>query len=122
MLSLLLRVSHYFSTFDGPATAPEIDLARRGLGGIPSIWHSPTTRQPGGSPRRNRRMRHLALLPGWRVVALQEIDGMPHPTHLTQVAAALWPAILEICPPGEGTFWLRADPIRSSTATQRCGP
>ena len=45
----------------GPVTAPEIDLARSGLGGIPSIWRSPTTRQLGGSPRRNRRMRHLPI-------------------------------------------------------------
>jgi len=56
-----------------------------GLCGIPSIWRSPTTRQPGGSPRRNRRVHHLALPPGWRVVARREIDEMPHFTHLTHV-------------------------------------
>jgi hypothetical protein len=54
-----------------------------GLCGIPSIWRSPTTRRPGGSPRWNRRMRRLALLPGWRVVALREVDGMSHPAHLS---------------------------------------
>jgi hypothetical protein len=53
-----------------------------------------------------------ALLPGWRVVAPREIDGMPHPTHLTQPQQLWWPVIPEICPPGEGIFWLRADPMR----------
>ncbi|MGH3845502.1 MAG: hypothetical protein ACRDS0_29350, partial [Pseudonocardiaceae bacterium] len=79
------------------------------LCGVPSIWRSPTTRQPGGSPRRNRRVRHLALLPGWRVVALREVDGMPHPAHLTQPQQFLWLVIPEICPPGEGIFgWVQA--------------
>jgi hypothetical protein len=45
------------------------DLAHWGLCGVPSTWHRPTTRQPGGSPRRNRSVRHPALPPGWRVVA-----------------------------------------------------
>lgn len=46
------------------------DLSRWELCGIPSTsWHSPTTRHPGGSPRRNRSVRCLALPPGCRVVA-----------------------------------------------------
>jgi hypothetical protein len=46
------------------------------------------------------------------VVALREIDGMPHPAHLTQPQQFLWLVILEICPPGEGILWLRTDPMR----------
>jgi hypothetical protein len=89
-----------------PSDGPRIRSCALGLCGIPSIWRSPTTWQPGGSPRRNRRVRHLALPPGWRVVALREIDGMPHPAHLTQPQQFLWLVILEICPPGEGIFWV----------------
>ena len=55
------------------------DLARWCSCGVPSTWHSPTTRQRGGSPRRNRHVRRPALPPGWRVVALQEVEGMPRP-------------------------------------------
>jgi hypothetical protein len=70
--------------------------------GIPSIWRSPTTRQPGGQPSTNRRVRNLALPPGCRVVALREVDGMPDPTHPTTLQALLVAAIPEICPPSEG--------------------
>jgi hypothetical protein len=55
-LSLLLQVSQYFSTSDGPTTAQEPILHAGVSCGIPSIWHSPTTRHPGGNPRRNRRV------------------------------------------------------------------
>jgi hypothetical protein len=65
------------------------DLARWGSCGIPSIWRSPTTRQPGGSPRPNRCVRRQALPPGCRVVALGEVDGMPHPAHPGSAAAVL---------------------------------
>jgi hypothetical protein len=64
--------------------------------GIPSIWRSPTTRQPGGSPHRNRCVRGLAPPPGWRVVALQEVEGMPHPAYLTQSQQFWWLVIPEI--------------------------
>jgi hypothetical protein len=33
------------------------------------------------SLRGNRRVRCLALPSGCRVVALREVDGMPHPAH-----------------------------------------
>ena len=90
--------------------------------GIPSIWRSPTTRQPGGSPQQNWCVRRLALPLGWRVVALREVEGMPHPAHLTQPQQFLWLVIPEICPPGEGISWLGAGSIReSSTAVQRSG-
>jgi hypothetical protein len=54
-----------------------------GLGGIPSAWRSPTTRPPGApgatsSP--HRRLSLPCLPPGHRVVALGEVDGMPHLT------------------------------------------
>jgi hypothetical protein len=64
---------------------------------------SPTTRQPGGSPQYNRCVRRLALPPGCRVVAHREVDGMPHPLpNPAWPQQCSWPAISEICPPGEG--------------------
>ena len=48
--------------------------------------------------------RRAALPPGRRVVALGEVDGMPHPTLPTDVArlpVRLRPS-RETCPPGEG--------------------
>jgi hypothetical protein len=48
-----------------------------GLGGIPSAWHSPTTRCPGGNIPPHRRPNLPCLPPGHRVVALGEVDGMP---------------------------------------------
>lgn len=51
------------------------DRPRWGSCGISSAWRSPTARHPGGSPRRCRRMRRLALPPGRRVVALGEVEG-----------------------------------------------
>jgi hypothetical protein len=64
---------------------------------------SPTTRQPGGSPPYNRCVRRLALPPGCRVVAHREVDGMPHPLpNPAWPQQCSWPAISEICPPGEG--------------------
>lgn len=70
--------------------------------------------------------------PGWRVVALREVDGTPHPARSTQPQQSGWLAIPETCLPGEGMVWLGptvlADvaPIRlcqrrRSTAVQRCG-
>lgn len=46
------------------------------------------------------------LPPGQRVVALVEIDGMPHPIPLPSpvVGLTLVLAIPEICLPGEGMF------------------
>ena len=82
------------------------DLARWGSCGVPSTWRSPTTRQPGGSPQQNRCVRCPALPPGWRVVALWEVDGMPHPAHPVLPQWFSWLAILEACPPGEGMVWL----------------
>src|SRR6185312_15226897 len=59
------------------------DLARWESCGIPSTWRSPTTRHPGGSPRRNRYLACLALPPGCRVVALgggrRDATPCPHP-------------------------------------------
>lgn len=122
MLSLLLRVSHYFLTFDGPATAPGIDLARWGLGGIPSIWCSPSTRQPGGGPRRNRHMHRLALLSGWRVVALREIDRMSHPNPLDlgRSSSGGWRSWRSVR--RRGHFWLRADPMRVEYCLAKARP
>ena len=56
---------------------------RRGWCGIPSTWHRPTTRRPGGSPRRTRTVPRAALPLGCRVVALREVVGMPHPAATT---------------------------------------
>jgi len=61
------------------AGLPVLSRPRRGSCGIPSTWHSPTTRRPGGSPRRVVTLPRAALPPGRRVVALREVDGMPHP-------------------------------------------
>jgi hypothetical protein len=90
---------------------------RCGSWGIPSAWRSPTARQPGGSPRRDRCVRRVALLPGWRVVALEGGRGDAHPAHLAQRQQFWWLAIPEVCPPGEGTvveidkiFWETKQP------------
>ncbi|MCA1695093.1 MAG: hypothetical protein LC749_10340, partial [Actinobacteria bacterium] len=42
--------------------------------------------------------------PGCRVVALREVDGMPHPAYPALPQQFLWLAIPAICPPGEGMF------------------
>jgi hypothetical protein len=63
---------------------------------------SPTTRQPGGSLQQNRYVRRLALPPGCRVVALGEVEEMPHPAQPGPAEQCSWPAISETCPPGEG--------------------
>jgi hypothetical protein len=60
----------------------------RGSWDIPSIWRSPITRQPGSSPRRKPLRASFGSAPGWRVIALGEIDG-PHPAHLNPTAAVL---------------------------------
>jgi len=72
-----------------PGDGPRNRSCTLGLGWHPVDLAQPDRTPAGGGPRRNRRMRRLALLPGWRVVALREIDGMPYSTHLTQAAAAL---------------------------------
>jgi hypothetical protein len=84
-----------------PGDGPGVDLGRWGSCGIPSTWHSPTTRHPGGNLRQNRRVHRLALPPGCRVVALREVDGMPHPAHPPS-RSNFEAGIPEICPPGEG--------------------
>jgi len=56
-----------------PGTQPHVRWC-----GIPSTWRSPTTRRPGGSPRRHATSPQSALPAGRRVVALGEVDGMPH--------------------------------------------
>jgi hypothetical protein len=84
------------------------NLARWESCGIPSTWHSPTTRQPGGSPRRNRHVRRRALSPGWRVVAPWEVDGMPHPTRLALPQQFSWLAIPETCLPRRGDGLVRS--------------
>ena len=43
------------------------------------------------------------------MVALREVDGMPHPAHPAQPQQPSWLVILETCPPGEGRFWLGGD-------------
>jgi hypothetical protein len=48
MVLLLLQVSQHFSTSNGPMTAQK-SIMNAGLCGIPSIWRSPTTRQPGAA-------------------------------------------------------------------------
>ncbi len=73
---------------------------------IGASWRSPTTRRPGGSPRRDRCVRRVALPPGCRVVALRGAGGMPPPpAHLAQPPQFWWLAISEVCPPGEGTIF-----------------
>jgi hypothetical protein len=81
-----------------------IVLARWESCGIPSSWHRPTTRLPGGSIPAHRRSRLPGLPPGSRVVALGEVGEMPHPAHTTEPGSALVSAIPEARPPGEGMF------------------
>lgn len=71
-------------------------------GGIPSVWRSPTTRQPGGSPRRDQGVRGAALSPGWRVVALEggRRDATPCPPG--PAAAVSWWLSRRGLPAGEG--------------------
>jgi len=86
-----------------PSDGPSVDLAGWGLCGVPSAWWSPTARQLGGSPRWNRHVRCPALPPGWRVVALGEGEGTPHPVHLTFAGGGYsLLAIPEVCLPDEG--------------------
>jgi hypothetical protein len=78
---------------------------------IGASWRSPITRQRGGSPRRNRHVRRLALPPGWRVVALGSTGChtlliQPLPRQFS------WLAIPETCPPGEGMVWVDLLPKR----------
>jgi len=49
--------------------------------GISSTWRSPTARHPGRSLSPFRRPILKSLRPGCRVVALGEVDEMPHPLH-----------------------------------------
>ncbi len=75
-------------------------LARWGR--VASRRQCPTARRPGGSPRWDRPA-SLSSAPGRRVVALGEVEGMPHPVPPDPASPALdWPAIPEACPPGEG--------------------
>jgi len=57
------------------------ELLRLGSGGwgvaIPSISRRATTRQPGSRARGRMRRFRRGLPPGWRVVGLRQIDGMP---------------------------------------------
>jgi hypothetical protein len=82
------------------------DLARWELCGVPSTWHRPTTRRPGGTIPAYRRSCLPGVPPVRRVVALGEVGGMPHPVTLTAPGLALVSAIPEICPPGEGMLCL----------------
>ena len=83
---------HSLSHSPRPGNQPGSRWPRRALRttpgscGIPSTWHRPTTRRPGGSPRRVVSLRRAALPPGRRVVALREVDGMPHPAATTSPA------------------------------------
>jgi hypothetical protein len=76
-------------------------------------------------------MRDPGLSPGWRVVALREVDETPHPP-LNPAAAILMVAIPETCLPGEGmlcsgtTAFVDVAPVRfcqrrQSAAAQRSG-
>jgi hypothetical protein len=88
---------------DHRLTVITYDLGRWWPCGIPSVWRSPTTRQPGGSPRRDRRVGRIALPPGWRVVALGGGRGDATPCLLGPTAAALMAGYPGGLPPGEGT-------------------
>jgi hypothetical protein len=57
------------------------------------------------------------------VVALREVDGMPHgtPGTPTRPQQLWWLAIPEICPPGEGILVGAGSIKEPSTALQRCG-
>lgn len=83
------------------------DLARWEPCGIPSAWRSPTARRPGGSPRRDRRQSSGSSVPGsscgspgGRSAGCHTLSTLPQPRP------HWWLAILEVCPPGEGMFWL----------------
>jgi hypothetical protein len=100
-LSLLLQISHYFPTSNGPATAQEsilhagIRVASRRSGaarphGIQGAALDEPARASSGSA------------PGMPRGSLGEVDGMPHPRPPTQPQQFSWLAIPEICPPGEG--------------------
>ena len=101
-----------------PRVRPDSESDRRGRGdtgtdlahwepwSIPSTWHRPTTRRPGGTIPAYRRSCLPGVPPVRRVVALGEVGGMPHPVTLTAPGLALVSAIPEICPPGEGMLCL----------------
>ena len=85
------------------------DLARWESCGIPSTWRSPTARQPEGSISPYRRQACQALPSGCRVVALWEVDGMPHPAHPSLTACRCARTIPETCRPARAGTSVKAD-------------
>jgi hypothetical protein len=92
-------------------------------------WHPVDLVQPDHAAARGQPSTELVcasspLPSGWRVVALQEVEGMPRPGPPDQSQQFLWLVIPEIClTAGEGISWLGAGSLRrSSTALQRSGP
>jgi hypothetical protein len=96
MLSLLLEVSRYFSTADGPTTAQE-SILHAGF-----VWYLVGLTQPGHAvPRAQHSLPTTGRAsPGHRVVAL-EGDGMPNPTP-TRAGLTLVSASPGAVLPGEG--------------------
>jgi hypothetical protein len=93
------------------------DFARWDSCGIPSIWHSPTTRQPGGNPRRNRHMRDPGFAPGCRVVALTAVLVAGHPGDLPQCEARA-PQIAKISWAIKQAVGLAVDPLAFTALTR----
>ena len=82
MLSILLQVSHYFLPSHGPVTAQK-SILHAG-----AVWHPVDLAQPDhtsarGQPSTDSARASSGSAPGWRVVALGEVDGMTHPAHPT---------------------------------------
>jgi hypothetical protein len=72
------------------------------------VWHPVALAQPDHTPARGQPSTQPTRAPPSSapgLVALEEVDGMPHPAHpaLPQQFSGL--AIPESCPPGEGMVW-----------------
>jgi hypothetical protein len=129
-------------TLEGPTRAPKLinlpghrrscrlsdvllttDLARWGWWGIPSAWQSPTTRQAGGSPRRNRRVCRPALSPAWRVVALRGGRGDAPPCPPSPAAAVLVAGpSRRSARPARAWFWLDPAALADVARLGECQP
>jgi hypothetical protein len=90
--------------------------------GIPSSWHRPTMRLPGGSIPAHRRTSLPSLPPGSCVVALGQVDGMPHPAHPPNRAWRLCRPSRRSGPPGEGMFCVGWAAFADVAPLRQCQP
>jgi hypothetical protein len=94
-----------------------------GAGGHPvDLAHARPCGAPGATSPASHRPSLPGLPPGHRVVALGEIDGMPHPVRAHPARLAFAVGYPEICPPGEGMFWLDAAAVADVAPLKQCRP